>query len=256
MRSVRGRSLSMLSEQTLRALHLLARSCPGPVIEIGAYIGGSTLVLLDATKADNRLLVTIEEPVEHPTHPDLPTNNSVVDLRKNISSFGLTRDSHRIIAGTSFETWVLGELHHALVGKRAGLLAWDADACIDRDLVYLSPFLSPGSLVMIDDYFMGEKKGWRITHTVNKFTEMGVLEPIAYLPWATWFGRLLRIPTAEEVADLQAEWADLARRGDPYYERLMDYRERLDGGGPSPETTFAERMAFWRRAANWDGELR
>src|SRR5262245_56692753 len=86
---VRGRTMSMLSAETLRTIHLLSRQCKGAIVEIGAYIGGATSVILHATRERKNLFITIEEPVEHPTHPEMPTQNTVIDLHANIRSLGL-----------------------------------------------------------------------------------------------------------------------------------------------------------------------
>ena len=114
----------------------------------------------DANATD--LFITIEEPVEHPTHPQIPTLNTVADLRANLAALDLVRDGHHIIPGTSFENWVLGTLHHHLLGQSVELLVWDADACIDRDLIFLAPFLAPGCKLVIDDYVAGEAKSVRV----------------------------------------------------------------------------------------------
>jgi hypothetical protein len=242
----------MLSGEALKVIHLLSSECEGAIVEIGAYVGGATLTILHATQERKNLFITIEEPVEHPTHPDIPTHNTIEDLSANIQTFGLDRDNHFVVPGTSFETWVLGLLHHRLLGQPVGLLVWDADACIDRDLILLSPFLDEGCMLVIDDYVGGESKSARITVVVDDLVSRGVLEPVAYLPWGTWFGRLRRKPTPSEMSKYREQWVQLARDGNPYYQRLIDYEARLENGAPAP-LTLEERMDFWRRAAAWVG---
>lgn len=246
---IRSRGMSMLAAETLRGIHLLARNCTGAIVEIGAYVGGATSVILDATRRRHNLFVTIEEPVEHPTHPHLPTFNTVNDLRANITSLGLERAEHHIVPGASFENWVLGTLHHLLLGQPVELLVWDADACIDRDLMFLAPFLAEGCRLVIDDYVAGEAKSARVSAVVDDLVRRGVLEPAGYLPWATWFGTLRRRPTAEEVRHYQAEWRELAAAGHVYYQRLVDYAARLSA--IPPPLTFEERKAFWLAAIAW-----
>lgn len=247
--AIRARPMSMLSAQTLRAIHLLSRTCRSAIVEIGAYVGGATAVILDATRARRNLVVTIEEPVAHPTHPQIPTLHTVEDLHANIRSLGLERDGHHVIPGASFEAWVLGTLHHRLLGQRVGLLVWDADACVDRDLIFLAPWLAPGAMLVIDDYVAGEGKSVRVSAVVDDFTRRGILEPSAYLPWGTWFGRLRRAPTAAEIAAYRAEWQDLAAAGHVYYQRLADYERRLPD--IPPPLTAEERRNFWASAVAW-----
>lgn len=247
--AIRARPMSMLSAETLRAIHLLSRTCRDAIVEIGAYVGGATAVILDATRARRNLVVTIEEPVAHLTHPQIPTHDTVEDLHANIRSLGLAREGHHVIPGASFEAWVLGTLHHRLLGQRVGLLVWDADACVDRDLIFLAPWLAPGAMLVIDDYVAGEGKSVRISAVVDDFVRRGILEPAAYLPWGTWFGRLRRAPTAAETAAYRAEWQDLAAAGHVYYQRLIDYGRRLPD--IPPPLTGEERRGFWASAVAW-----
>lgn len=250
--TVQERPMSMLSAETLKAIHLLSGECDRAIVEIGAYVGGATVTILHATQKRKNVFVTIEEPVEHPSHPEIPTRNTIDDLNANIRAFGLGRENHYLIPGSSFETWVLGILHHRLLGNPVGLLVWDADTCIDRDLILLSPYLGEACLLVIDDYVGREVKSARITLVVDDLVRRRIIEPIAYLPWATWFGRLRRKPTPTEIAEYRTEWARLAASDDPYYRRLLDYEVRLRDGAPAP-LTFGERMDFWRRASAWGG---
>ena len=246
---IRAHPMSMLSAEALRAIHMLSRECRGAIIEIGAYVGGATAVILDATRERGNLVLTIEEPVEHPTHPQIPTHNTVEDLRANIRSLGLERNAHYIIPGTSFEAWVLGALQHRLLGQTVELLVWDADACFDRDLIFLSPFLADGCRVVIDDYAVGEAKSRRVSAVVDDFIRRGILATAAYLPWGTFIGWLRRKPRPVEVAEYRAEWESLASSGDVYYQRLATYEASL--GGVPKCLTFEERKAFWRAATEW-----
>jgi hypothetical protein len=252
VKTVQQRPMSMLSADTLKAIHLLSGACDRAIVEIGAYVGGATVTILHATRERKNLFVTIEEPVEHPSHPEIPTQNTVNDLKANIRAFRLERENHYIIPGTSFETWVLGSLHHRLLGNPVGLLVWDADTCIDRDLILLSPYLGEGCLLVIDDYVSREIKSARITLVVDDLVRRRVIEPVAHLPWATWFGRLRRKPTPSEIAEYRAQWTSLAANAHPYYQRLLDYETRMRDGAPPP-LTFEERLDFWRRASAWSG---
>jgi len=249
---VQQRPMSMLSAETLKAIYLLSGECDRAIVEIGAYVGGATVTILHATQKRKNVFITIEEPVEHPSHPEIPTRNTIDDLNANIRAFGLVRENHYLISGASFETWVLGSLHHRLLGNPVGLLVWDADTCIDRDLILFSPYLGEACLLVIDDYVSREVKSARITLVVDDLVRRGIIEPIAYLPWATWFGRLRRKPTPTEIGEYRAEWGRLAASDHPYYQRLVDYEARLRDGAPAP-LTFEERMDFWRRASAWGG---
>ena len=106
---------------------------------------------------------------------------------------------------TSFEACALGVLHHHLVSASIGLLVWDADACVDRDLVLLTPYFADGCTLVIDDYVVSEAKSARVTVVVDDFVRRGIIEQVAYLPWGTWIGRLRRKLTSDEISQCHAE---------------------------------------------------
>ncbi|MCZ8149508.1 MAG: hypothetical protein O9325_16875 [Roseomonas sp.] len=245
---VRNPPISMLAPQTLTAMHLFAREAPGVVLELGAYVGGGTLVLLDGARTGGRRVITIEEPVSHPTHPHIPTENSVRDLRANLSRFA-EASHHSLLEGASFEQWLLGSLLIRLMGEPIGFLAWDADTMFDRDLALLAPLLAPDCLLMADDYDADNPKSAPISRRVDALVTEGLVETIAVLPWGSWFGQLRRKPTAAELRRWQEDWRRESAAGDLYAERFLDYWDRMSGADVLPVITFEERGVFWRRAA-------
>lgn len=243
---VRNKPLSMLGTETLLVAHLFASLSKSVVLEVGAYVGGGTTVLLDAVSRNDAEVITIEEPVEHPSHPQIRTKNTVADLKKNISS-SAGAHKHHLLAGCSFEEWVIGRLQHKLEGRKIDCLIWDADACFDRDLVLFGQHLAKDCMVVIDDYNAEERKSDRLTKIVDWLVEIGVLERVAFLPWATWIGVIKRTLTEDEVTKLYADWR--AQRGDTnsYIDRLLSYRDDCEKSDEKSVTvTFADRMKFWR----------
>jgi hypothetical protein len=248
--TIRSKPLSMLASETLAGMHLAARSITSTVVEIGAYVGGATVVLLDGASRSGAQVITIEEPVRH-SHPQIPTENSINDLKKNLVEFGPAGARHRLLCGCSFESWVLGELHQCLLGDEIGFFACDADGFFDRDLAYLAPFMAEDCLIMIDDYAVDIAKSTPLTHSVDRMITAGIIEAVAHLPWGTLFARLKRRPTRREIASWLAEWAALRAEGNPYAERLAAYRDTRDPDGSRGTIAFDERQAFWKRAAAW-----
>jgi hypothetical protein len=240
--------ISMLGRETLRAIHLMSGLCRHTIVEIGAYVGGPTIPILEASQARGNQVLVIEEPVAA-LHSSIPTENSVAQLRANLTAFGVDRAGAHVIPGASFETWVLGEVRLRLMQDSIGLLVWDADSCFDRDLALLAPYLAEGCMLMADDYSSGGAKTYRVTAFIDEMVRRGMLETVAHLPWCTWFGRLLRRPALDEIAEWRAEWRVMAAGGDVYYKRLLDYEARL--GQPPQPFTFEERAAFWQRARDW-----
>src|SRR5262249_23481480 len=121
----------------------------------------------------------------------------------------------------------------------------------DRDLIYLAPFIADDCVVVVDDYDSNNAKSSRITQTIDEWVNRGILEPCAFLPWGTWFGRIRRKPTLSEIQSVETDWKTEADSGNPYYRRILEYRKRLQGRGDVVPLTMEERMAFWRSAAMW-----
>jgi predicted O-methyltransferase YrrM len=204
---IRGAKKSMLAVETLTVLHKLAAECKGPIIEIGAYIGGATLALLHATSERGNTVISVEFGVAY-DHPEIPTEDSVADLRRNVEAWGLAGRRHVVLPGWSLEAWLAGCILVELAGERADMLVIDSDGFAERDFLYMHPLLNDGSLIVVDDYLTSaaSSKSERIAPFVDHMIERGILCEIALLPWGTWFGELVRRPRAEEVADYHRKW--------------------------------------------------
>lgn len=57
---IRDEKKLMLACKTLAAVYSAAAACHGPIIEIGAYVGGATLALLEATRKKGNTVISIE----------------------------------------------------------------------------------------------------------------------------------------------------------------------------------------------------
>lgn len=90
-----ARRVSMLGEPALALMSKLAETANGPVIELGPYIGGSTIAL--ASHARDRV-VTVEIGGSNVFHDTLPSKDIVTDLRRNLERAGL-RDRVSIVEG-------------------------------------------------------------------------------------------------------------------------------------------------------------
>ena len=81
-----ARGISMLSEEVLNRLFCsLASQAPGPILEVGPYIGGSTTALCGGARRSGARIVSIEAGGSHPEHPTLPSRDIVRDLRGSAS---------------------------------------------------------------------------------------------------------------------------------------------------------------------------
>ena len=99
-------------------------SAIGPIIEIGAYVGGATLAILDATRIRGNTVISIEFGVAY-DHPEIARQNSVADLLRNVESWGLSGERHVVLPGWTLEAWVVGNILIGLSGARADMLVVD-----------------------------------------------------------------------------------------------------------------------------------
>jgi hypothetical protein len=204
---IRDARKSMLAPETLAAIHLLAARCEGPIVEIGAYVGGATLALLDATRGRGNAVISIEYGVAY-DHPEIPTDNSVADLRRNVEAWDLAADRHVVMPGWNLEAWLVGNVLLELRGRRAGMLLVDSDGFVDRDLIFLHPLLADGAVLVIDDYLSGDTcgKSEMIAPFVDDMIAKGVMSEIALLPWGTWIGCLINRPDENAIARYRRQW--------------------------------------------------
>lgn len=182
---------SMLHWEVLAVMDLFARTAPGRVVEIGAFIGGSTTVLARAATAP---ILTIEKGgTHHRDHPYLPTPDILAALHTNLAREGVA-ERVIVIEGRSWEASVLERVGRLLNGDRIGLLAIDADGDIERDIKNLAPHLAPRCLLVIDDYVAvtpgAAFKAARTKPAIDALAARGALEAFGVYGWGTWTGCL------------------------------------------------------------------
>ena len=134
-----------------------------------------------------RLFVTVECGGSYPNHPQLPSQNILQDLRKNLISWHV-EDQVKVIAKPAFEAY--GPLSEILQSKKVDLLIIDADGNIGAHIFNLAPFLSDHCVIVLDDYNTAEK-GPGVRSFVSAALDNGSVEQIALDGGSTWFGRIL-----------------------------------------------------------------
>ena len=85
----RCKAISMLHQETLWLLYSFAARNGRTVLEIGPYIGGSTVAIASGLKAGRHAgsVLTVEAGTSYKAHPHIPTSDTVRDLRKNLCAF-------------------------------------------------------------------------------------------------------------------------------------------------------------------------
>ena len=85
-----GRAASMLHMDVLLLIYHFARSSPGNIIEIGPYVGGSTIAAAFGSRESGmrKKIISIEAGGSL-KHFRLSSRNIIKDLKKNLARFGV-----------------------------------------------------------------------------------------------------------------------------------------------------------------------
>jgi predicted O-methyltransferase YrrM len=186
-----GREASMLHMDVLLLIYHFARFGAGNVLEIGPYIGGSTIAAAFGARESGtqKKIITIEAGGSL-KHFRLSSRNIIKDLKKNLARFGVAEDV-TLINGRSSDDAIISEVRQRLSSRELGLFIFDADNNVRRDLDCYGDLLKDGCWVVIDDYF-GPAKAAPLRAQVDALVSEGRLLPFGYYGWGTWVGRWQR----------------------------------------------------------------
>jgi predicted O-methyltransferase YrrM len=183
-----GREASMLHVDVLLLIYHLARFSVGDVLEIGPYVGGSTIAAAFGARESGtqKQIVTIEAGGSV-KHFRLSSRNIIKDLKKNLARFGAAEDV-TLINGRSSDEAIISEVRQRLSSREVSLFIFDADNDVRRDLDCYHDLLNDNCWVVIDDYF-GPAKAAPLRAQVDALVSEGRLVPFGYYGWGTWVGR-------------------------------------------------------------------
>ena len=187
-----GREASMLHMDVLLLIYHFARFSVGDVLEIGPYVGGSTIAAAFGARESGKpqkKIITVEAG-GRVKHFRLPSRNIIRDLKKNLVRFGVA-ESITLINGRSSDDGVISEVRQRLSNRAVSLFIFDADNNVRRDLDCYGDLLGDGCWVVIDDYF-GPAKAAPLRAQVNSLVSEGRLVPFGYYGWGTWVGQWRR----------------------------------------------------------------
>jgi predicted O-methyltransferase YrrM len=182
--------ISMLHSETLYLLRSLAAHTRDAIIEVGPYIGGSTIALGRGLQmGGGGPLISVEMGGSYPNHA-VPTNDIITDLKSNVDAHGLTSVVH-IIEGFTTDAAVDAAVNRILDGRTIGLLFLDADGHVERDFDFYRDRLSRGSILVYDDYITEQapEKQTTIKTWVDQAVASGLVENLGLYRWGTWVGR-------------------------------------------------------------------
>src|SRR5206468_851231 len=125
-----GRAASMLHMDVLLLIYHFARFGPGNILEIGPYIGGSTIATaFGARESGTRKKIVSIEAGGRLKHFRLSSRDIIKDLKKNLVRFGVA-DDVTLINGRSFDVVIISEVRQAIGGAEVDLLIFDDDSNI------------------------------------------------------------------------------------------------------------------------------
>ena len=184
-----GRAASMLHRDVLLLIYHFARVAKGDVLEIGPYIGGSTIAAAFGARESGRSkkIVSVESGGQL-KHFRIPSRNIFKDLKKNLRRFGVS-ENVTLINGHSFEETTIAAIRQLLGGDEVGLFTFDADNNVRRDLDCYGSLLADGCWVVIDDYCGPAAKAGPLRAQVDELVSPGKLIPFGYYGWGTWVGQ-------------------------------------------------------------------
>ena len=183
-----GREASMLHIDVLLLIYHFARFSAGNVLEIGPYVGGSSIAAAFGARESGtqKKIITIEAGGSV-KHFRLSSRNIIKDLKKNLARFGVAEDVI-LINGRSSDEAIISEVRRRLSSRDVSLFIFDADNDVRRDLDCYGDLLNDGCWVVIDDYF-GPAKAAPLRAQVDALVSEGRIVPFGYYGWGTWVGR-------------------------------------------------------------------
>ena len=186
-----GRETSMLHMDVLLLIHHFARFAAGSVLEIGPYIGGSTIAAAFGARESGtqKKIITIEAGGSL-KHFRLSSRNIIKDLKKNLARFGVAEDV-TLINGRSSDEAIISEVRQCLSSREISLFIFDAGNDVRRDSDCYGDLLNDGCWVVIDDYF-GPAKAAPLRAQVDALVGGRRLVPFGYYGWGTWVGQWQR----------------------------------------------------------------
>ena len=186
-----GREASMLHMDVLLLIYHFARFGAGNVLEIGPYVGGSTIAAAFGARESGtqKKIITIEAGGSV-KHFRLSSRNIIKDLKKNLARFGVAEDVI-LINGRSSDEAIISEVRQRLSSREVSLFIFDADNDVRRDLDCYGDLLNDGCWVVIDDFF-GPAKAAPLREQVDALVSEGRLVPFGYYGWGTWVGQWQR----------------------------------------------------------------
>ncbi len=183
---------SMLSEDVLVLIYHMAKICEGGILEIGSFLGASTVAAGLGVRASGRAkeFLSIEIGGRLKDHK-LATKDIFRDLTKHVARAGLL-ETVTLLNASSFEESTIATVKRRFRAGEVGLFIFDADANVGRDIDCYGSLFADGCWCVIDDYISATEKAGPTRTQVDELVAEGRLLPLGFYGWGTWVGRWTR----------------------------------------------------------------
>ena len=182
---------SMLGIDALVLIYHFAKIGEGDILEIGSFVGGSTVAAgLGARDSGRRKKIISIEPGGRLKDHHLATKDIFKDLKRNLSRAGLL-EAVTLINGLSFDEKTITAVREMVGPGQIGLFIFDADANVRRDIDCYCDRFAQGCWMVIDDYFSESEKGGPTRMQVDELVSAGRMQSLGFYGWGTWVGRWL-----------------------------------------------------------------
>ena len=179
--------ISMLHIETLYSIYQWSIDSTN-VLEVGTYVGGSTIALSKGTKGR----VYAIEPGGSFNHAQIPSSDILRDLSINLKKWKC--NNVQIIKGVSEDKEVLNLLKNILSTNKIDLLVLDANGNIIEFLKQYRQLLDNECKIVIDDYAVeGNSSGGKnliVVSEVDTLVKEGVLSKQFINGYGTYFGKI------------------------------------------------------------------
>lgn len=196
-------SISMLYREALDRLTEIASQSRGGILELGSYVGGSTIALAKGNRGKHpHAVIECGGSHAHPTHG---SSDIIADWRANMIRFGF-EGAARLCRGWGYDPAVQAEaIAHA---NPIGLFFMDADGYVAAPLRIFARHMQPDCLLALDDYWApgAEEKASIVKPFVDAHVAAGRLIQHG-LEGGTWFGRI----AGQQALDHFASMAPIRR---------------------------------------------
>ena len=126
--------IAMLHPDVLALLHYIGANATFPILELGPYIGGSTIAMAKGiASGDRSLKITTVEKGEGYVHEKLTTTDIITSLRDNLLRHEV-EDRVNIVVGHSRDQAIVQQVAEHAKTTKFGCMVMDADGRVDDDL--------------------------------------------------------------------------------------------------------------------------